>query len=134
MDVDRLALELESFAPEKALETVLVANPTARLCLTSSFQAEDMIVTHLLRKRIPDIAVLFLDTGYHFPQTYEYRDRTCFLRKRLLSRNRPSGFCIAASLQGVANCEKSNRSCARLNLLRSGSRDYGENNPPHEKI
>jgi phosphoadenosine phosphosulfate reductase len=75
MDVDRLALELESFAPEKALETVLAANPTARVCLTSSFQAEDMIVTHLLRRRIPNIAVLFLDTGYHFPQTYEYRDR-----------------------------------------------------------
>ncbi len=75
MDVDRLALELESFAPEKALETVLAANPIARVCLTSSFQAEDMIVTQLLRKRIPEIAVLFLDTGYHFPQTYEYRDR-----------------------------------------------------------
>ena len=75
MDVDRLALELESFAPEKALETVLAASPIARVCLTSSFQVEDMILTHLLRKRMPEIAVLFLETGYHFPQTYEYRDR-----------------------------------------------------------
>jgi phosphoadenosine phosphosulfate reductase len=75
MHVDRLALELESLAPEKALEAVLAASPIARVCLTSSFQAEDMIVTNLLRKRIPEIAVLFLDTGYHFPQTYEYRDR-----------------------------------------------------------
>jgi phosphoadenosine phosphosulfate reductase len=24
---------------------------------------------------MPDLPVLFLDTGYHFPQTYEYRDR-----------------------------------------------------------
>jgi phosphoadenosine phosphosulfate reductase len=24
---------------------------------------------------VPNIPVLFLDTGYHFPQTYEYRDR-----------------------------------------------------------
>jgi phosphoadenosine phosphosulfate reductase len=75
MDADHLTLELESLAPEQALETVLAANPIARVCLTNSFQAEDMIVTHLLRKRIPGIAVLFLDTGYHFPQTYEYRDR-----------------------------------------------------------
>ena len=75
MDVDRIALELESLAPEQALATVLAANPSARVCLTSSFQAEDMIVTQLLRKRIPDVSVLFLDTGYHFPQTYEYRDR-----------------------------------------------------------
>lgn len=75
MEVDRIAEELESLAPDQALETVLIANPSARVCLTSSFQAEDMVVAHLLRQRIPDLPVLFLDTGYHFPQTYEYRDR-----------------------------------------------------------
>src|SRR5580658_1146886 len=75
MDVDRLAEGLESLAPEQALETVLAANRSARICLTSSFQAEDMVVADLLRNRIADFAVLFLDTGYHFPQTYEYRDR-----------------------------------------------------------
>src|SRR3981081_1383887 len=75
MDADRLAEELESLAPEEALETILAANRNARVCLTSSFQAEDMVVAHLLRKRVPGSPVLFLDTGYHFPQTYEYRDR-----------------------------------------------------------
>jgi len=75
MVVDRIAQELESLAPQQALETVLTMNPSAPVCLTSSFQAEDMVVAHLLRKRIPDISVLFLDTGYHFQQTYEYRDR-----------------------------------------------------------
>src|SRR5260221_7585696 len=75
MEVDRIAHELESLAPEQALETVLSLKQSARYCLTSSFQAEDMVVAHLLRLRIPDLPVLFLDTGYHFPQTYEYRDR-----------------------------------------------------------
>src|SRR5258705_13832686 len=75
MEVDRIAHELESLAPEQALETVLALNQSARYCLTSSFQAEDMVVAHLLRNRLPDLPVLFLDTGYHFPQTYEYRDR-----------------------------------------------------------
>ena len=75
MDVHRISEELENLAPEQALDTVLRANQTARLCLTSSFQAEDMVVTHLLRTRTPDFVVLFLDTGYHFPETYEYRDR-----------------------------------------------------------
>ena len=75
MEVDRIAEKLESLAPEQALETVFTANQSARVCLTSSFQAEDMVVAHLLRKRIPDLPVLFLDTGYHFPQTCEYRDR-----------------------------------------------------------
>ena len=75
MNVDRIAYEVESLAPEQALDTVLAAKENARVCLTSSFQAEDMAVLHLLRKRIPGVPVLFLDTGYHFPQTYEYRDR-----------------------------------------------------------
>src|SRR6266850_4976158 len=75
MDVDQIAEMTEILAPEAALEAVLRAKGNAHPCLTSSFQAEDMAVLHLLRKRIPDVPVLFLDTGYHFPQTYEYRDR-----------------------------------------------------------
>ena len=73
--VEQIAQELESLAPEHALETVLAANQSAHLCLTSSFQVEGMVVAHVLRKRIPNVPVLFLDTGYHFAQTYEYRDR-----------------------------------------------------------
>jgi phosphoadenosine phosphosulfate reductase len=75
MNLERIAEVVESLAPEQALDTVLAANENARVCLTSSFQAEDMAVLHLLRKRIPEVPVLFLDTGYHFAQTYEYRDR-----------------------------------------------------------
>jgi phosphoadenosine phosphosulfate reductase len=75
MEMDRIAHETENLAPEQALELVLTLKQSARYCLTSSFQAEDMVVAHLLRLRIPDLPVLFLDTGYHFPQTYEYRDR-----------------------------------------------------------
>jgi phosphoadenosine phosphosulfate reductase len=45
------------------------------ICVTSSFQAEDMVVVHLVRESISDVPVIFLDTGYHFAETYEYRDR-----------------------------------------------------------
>jgi len=75
MNVESIAEVVEGLAPEQALDTVLAANENARVCLTSSFQAEDMAVLHLLRQRIPGVPVLFLDTGYHFSQTYEYRDR-----------------------------------------------------------
>jgi len=75
MEVDRIAEELESLTTEQAVEAVLAAKQSTHVCLTSSFQAEDVVVAHLLRKRMPDLPVLFLDTGYHFPQTYEYRDR-----------------------------------------------------------
>ena len=43
-------------------------------CVTSSFQAECVVLLHLLRRVRPDIPVLFLDTVHHFADTYVYRD------------------------------------------------------------
>jgi phosphoadenosine phosphosulfate reductase len=43
-------------------------------CVTSSFQAECVVVVDLLRTVEPDIPVLFLDTVHHFAETYAYRD------------------------------------------------------------
>lgn len=47
----------------------------APACVTSSFQTECMALTHLVREQRPEIPVLFLETGYHFRETIEYRDR-----------------------------------------------------------
>ncbi len=44
-------------------------------CLTNSFQAEDMLLTRLAQELDPNIPILFLDTGYHFAETYAYRDK-----------------------------------------------------------
>ena len=40
-----------------------------RPCLTSSFQAECVVLTHLVRELRPDIPVLFIDTLHHFAET-----------------------------------------------------------------
>lgn len=45
------------------------------VCLTCSFQAEDVLLTRLALEFDADIPILFLDTGYHFQETYAYRDR-----------------------------------------------------------
>jgi phosphoadenosine phosphosulfate reductase len=45
------------------------------VCLTCSFQAEDVLLTRLAQEQDAKIPVLFLDTGYHFAETYAYRDR-----------------------------------------------------------
>lgn len=45
------------------------------VCVTSSFQAEDVVLLHILREFLPRVPVLFLDTGYHFRETLAYRDR-----------------------------------------------------------
>jgi phosphoadenosine phosphosulfate reductase len=52
----------------------LAALPTD-VVVTNSFQAEDMVVLHMVRDILPAVAVVFLDTGYHFSEVYAYRDR-----------------------------------------------------------
>jgi phosphoadenosine phosphosulfate reductase len=73
-----LLIDVESLETGSAIdvvESVLASHAEARVCLTCSFQAEDIIVLDLLRQRLPNIPVLFLETGYHFPETYEFRDK-----------------------------------------------------------
>jgi phosphoadenosine phosphosulfate reductase len=60
---------------ELRLVRSLMEQATGGACLTCSFQAEDVVVLHLLRQADPDIPVLFLDTGYHFPDLLRYRDQ-----------------------------------------------------------
>jgi phosphoadenosine phosphosulfate reductase len=69
----------ESRAPSPAFpapaSVILEALTSAQApCITSSFQAECVVLTHMLREARPDIPVLFLDTFHHFPQTLAYRD------------------------------------------------------------
>lgn len=45
------------------------------VCLTCSFQAEDVLLLKLALRARPALPALFLDTGYHFAETYTYRDR-----------------------------------------------------------
>src|ERR1700739_2240084 len=66
---------LEVRTAEEVLDVVLASRTPSLACLTCSFQAEDIIVLDLLRKRIPNIPVLFLETGYHFAETYDFRDK-----------------------------------------------------------
>ncbi|WBB62230.1 phosphoadenylyl-sulfate reductase [Streptomyces sp. WMMC500] len=68
---ERAGRELED-AP--ALEILRWAADTfgKRFCVTSSMQ--DMVVAHLASRVQPGVDVLFLDTGYHFPETIGTRD------------------------------------------------------------
>jgi phosphoadenosine phosphosulfate reductase len=46
-----------------------------QVCVTSSFQVECVALVHMLIQQSSDIPVLFLETGYHFPETLAYRDK-----------------------------------------------------------
>ena len=64
-----------SLSESGALELVAAEVESATApCVTSSFQAECVVLVHMLQQVRPRIPVLFLDTVHHFPQTLAYRD------------------------------------------------------------
>ena len=50
-----------------------LATAVPRPAVTSSFGAESAVLLHLLAEVAPQVPVLFLDTGLHFPETLAFR-------------------------------------------------------------
>jgi len=73
--ITQLTEQAETLTAEALVDAVVEASRGKDVCFTSSFQTEDMVVLHLLKQRLPDVPVIFLETGYHFVDLIEYRDR-----------------------------------------------------------
>jgi phosphoadenosine phosphosulfate reductase len=65
----------EALSAEELIADVVRQANNESICLTSSFQTEDMVVLHMLRAQLPEVPVIFLETGYHFAELIAYRDR-----------------------------------------------------------
>ncbi|TCP62833.1 phosphoadenylylsulfate reductase (thioredoxin) [Rhodovulum bhavnagarense] len=74
---------------------LLVDPRLGRVALVSSFGAESAVLLHYVTQVFPDIPVLFIDTGTHFPETLEYRDRLAARLKLNLVNLRPDPSLIA---------------------------------------
>lgn len=43
--------------------------------ITSSFQSHSLVLLHMLSRIDLDLPVVFINTGYHFPETIDFRDQ-----------------------------------------------------------
>src|ERR1700722_13716063 len=75
MNGTEIVAEYEALTAEALVEQVVHEAAGTPICLTSSFQTEDMVVLHMLRRHLPRVPVIFLETGYHFKELLAYRDR-----------------------------------------------------------
>lgn len=72
LDLDQVHAQL---ADADAAQVVRFAAQTFgpdRLMLSSSFGAQAAVMLHLVTRIVPDIAVVMIDTGYLFPETYRF--------------------------------------------------------------
>jgi phosphoadenosine phosphosulfate reductase len=73
--VPNLQSDTEQLTAEQLVAEIVRVSAGRDICFTSSFQAEDMVVLHLLLQHLPDVPIIFLETGYHFAALLEYRNR-----------------------------------------------------------
>lgn len=75
-----MALEAQDRYADADADTVLAwaaEHFAGRLAVACSMQ--DAVLPHLVAEHLPGVDVLFLDTGYHFPETVGTRDRVADL-------------------------------------------------------
>lgn len=76
--VKREAQSLEGARPEAVLEWAIRAFPN-RAGLTCSFSGQGVVLAHMIARIDRRVPVIFLDTGFHFPETYAFKEQ--FVRR-----------------------------------------------------
>src|SRR3546814_18337184 len=74
-DVIRLNNLFRGQDAAEVVASVIGAGLLGESAIVSSFGAESAVLLHLVSRVAPDMPVLFLDTGKHFPETLAYRDQ-----------------------------------------------------------
>ena len=73
LDLDALNHRLENATPEAILAWTW-KQFAPDVILTGSFQHDGVVLAHMLRTIAPEVPVVFVNTGFHFPETLAYRD------------------------------------------------------------
>ena len=73
LDLDAANHELEQATPEAILAWAC-GRFRPYVMLTCSFQHDGVALAHMLAAVAPDVPVVFINTGFHFPETLAYRD------------------------------------------------------------
>jgi len=74
LDLHQLNQEFETQSPQEIIAWA-VSEFRGKLGMTSSFGPESGVLLHMVSRIDAEVPVLFLETGYHFPETIEYKNR-----------------------------------------------------------
>lgn len=73
LDLDEVNRQLESAGADDIVRWA-AGQFGGGLIMTSSFGAQSAVMLHLVTQILPDIPVTVVDTGYFFPETYQFID------------------------------------------------------------
>jgi len=73
LDLEAINPMLESAEPEKIVQWA-AAQFGRGLVMSSSFGAESALLIHMATRVMPNIRIIFIDTGYLFPETHQFME------------------------------------------------------------
>ncbi len=73
IDINHFRTQLDTLSAEQRIAHVL-DNLSGPYALTSSFGAQSAVSLHMLTQQQKDIPIILIDTGYLFPETYQFID------------------------------------------------------------
>ncbi len=71
--IRKMEVELENETPEAIIKYAVETFPN--ITFACSFGAEDVVLVDMLQKVSPTTDIFYLDTDFHFKETYETRDK-----------------------------------------------------------
>jgi phosphoadenosine phosphosulfate reductase len=72
-EIEELNRRFETASAEDILRWATTTFPND-IILTCSFQHDGVAIAHMLRTIKPELPIVFINTGFHFKETLEYRD------------------------------------------------------------
>jgi phosphoadenosine phosphosulfate reductase len=74
-DIRELNQVFETAPPQDIVDWALCESGLGRIAIASAFQAEGTALMHMAVQSRPGVAVLFLETGFHFAETLAFKER-----------------------------------------------------------
>lgn len=74
VDVEALNAKYQPLSFEERIRALYQDFEPAKVMVTSSFAATSAYFLHIISRIRPEQTVLFINTGYHFPETLAYKD------------------------------------------------------------
>jgi len=74
LDTQKLNAEFESKNPQEIIAWA-IREFSQKIAMTSSFGSESGVLLHMVSEIDSNFPVLFIETGFHFPETIEYKEK-----------------------------------------------------------
>lgn len=77
LGVDEVNKSLEGKDAEEVVKWAVDRFGSDRLVVTTSFGIQSAVMLHMVSEIVPNVTVVWVDTGYFPPETYRYAEQLC---------------------------------------------------------